>query len=730
MDRILIVSNRLPITVKKTHHNAQIDQSSGGLVTGLQSLHNSHHILWIGWPGISKEKTKSIQNELDEKLRSKDLYPIYLSESDNRYFYNGFCNGTVWPLFHYFCLESEFNTDWWNCYFRVNELFANEVAKIYKETDFIWVHDYHLMLLPMLLRKRLPKATIGFFLHIPFPAYEIFRLLPWRRQILDGLMGADLIAFHTYEYMAHFLDSIHLLCGHESAFGQINTGEGIVRVDALPMGIDYNKFSHASSGKQVMKIVSRYKNRFLRQRVILSVDRLDYTKGIIQRLEAYELFLNRNPEYKEKIVFILLVVPSRTKVGQYANLKRQIDEVSGRINGKYGTFCWSPIQYIYRSVPFNTLVALYKLADIALITPRRDGMNLVAKEYIASKTDDKGVLIISETAGASKELGEAIIVNPNSLDDVSQAISDALSINDEEQCIRNSVMQDRLRQNNVSVWANKFLEKLIEIKTEQKQMQYKMLSTENKTGLFDDFRKSRKRLILLDYDGTLTSFRDTPDLAKPDPEIIEILIELAEDRRNEVVLISGRDRGSLEDWFGGLNINLVAEHGAWMCSKGSTWQQIEYITSEWKPEILSILGTWARRIPGSFVEVKDFSIAWHYRKVDPRLRELRVRDVVNELVGITANFSLQILKGNKVIEVRNSYINKGRVAATWQKVGAYDFILAMGDDYTDEDMFNALPSSAWTIKVGLGSSKANYNIESPTEVQNLLKEIIKSMADE
>jgi len=730
MSRILVVSNRLPITVKKTDHDVQIDQSSGGLATGLQSIHKSDQVMWLGWPGISLEKARCVKKELDDELKNRDVYPIYLKEGDVKSFYNGFCNSTIWPLFHYFPLESEFRSDWWKRYIRVNQLFANEIIKISKETDLIWVHDFHLMLLPMLLRNELPKAKVGFFLHIPFPTYEVFRLLPWRKQVLDGILGADLVAFHTYQYMAHFLESISLLCGHESIFGQINVGDRIVRVDALPMGIDYDRFSKTSESSNVLKIASRYKKNLKERRVILSVDRLDYTKGIIQRLEAYRFFLNKHPSYKGKIVFILLVVPSRAKVEQYTKLKKQIDEVIGEINGKLGTLDWSPIQYMYRSVPFDSLVALYKIADIALITPRRDGMNLVAKEFIASKTDSKGVLILSETAGAAMELGEAIIVNPNSKEEISQAIEDALNMPEEEQTVHNIVMQQRLSQNTVSKWANDFLEKLKEIKAEQKRMQHKMLNTQHKKELFSKYSTSTRRLLMLDYDGTLTSFRDTPDMAKPDSEIIDILIELAQDHRNDVVLISGRDRGSLEDWFGGLNINLVAEHGAWTCNKDSNWQQVRHIPSDWKPQILSILEAWVSRIPGSFVEMKDYSIAWHYRKVDPRISKLRRRDVINELVGITANLGLQILKGNKVIEVRNKHINKGVVAETWRRKNKYDFILAIGDDYTDEDMFNALPSNAWTIRVGLAATNANYNIKSPTEVKTLLKELIKSLPDE
>lgn len=724
MNRILVISNRLPVTVKRTDHKIKIDQSSGGLVTGLQSLHKSHEVLWVGWPGISSSKVKNIHKELGNKLAEKYLYPIYLSDVDIQYYYNGFCNGTIWPLFHYFPLKSVFKMEWWNRYVKVNELFADEIVKIYKNTDTIWVHDYHLMLLPGLLRERLPGAAIGFFLHIPFPSYEIFRLLPWRKQVLDGLIGADLIAFHTHEYMAHFLDNINLLCGYESIFGRISMENRVARVDALPMGIDYERFSSTSSSKQVADIVNSYRSRYKEQRVILSVDRLDYTKGIVQRLEAFKHFLGINPQYMAKIVFILLVVPSRTKVEHYTNLKRQIDEVIGEINGKYSTLGWSPVQYIYRSIPFDSLVALYRMADIALITPRRDGMNLVAKEFIASKADQKGVLILSETAGAAKELGEATIVNPNSLDDVSQAILDALNMTEEEQISRNTIMQNRLIQNNVSKWANEFLAKLIETKKEQKKLQFKVLKKADKQRLINDFRKSKKRLMLLDYDGTLTSFRDTPDLAKPDREIIQILIELAADPRNEVVLISGRDRKSLEVWFGELNISLVAEHGAWTRRKDSDWQNVIQTGSEWKTPVFSLLETWVSRIPGSFIEVKDYSIAWHYRMVDPRLNELPIRDIICELLSITTNLGLQILKGKKVIEVKDRHINKGMVASTWQKITASDFILAMGDDFTDEDMFRALSSNAWTIKVGPGTSKANYSIKSPHEVKIMLKELI------
>ena len=377
---------------------------------------------------------------------------------------------TVLSLFHYGPLYAVYSKDLWQAYERVNEAFVEAVVEVAKDGDIIWVHDYHLMLLPKLIRERLPKATIGFFLHIPFPSFETFRLLPWRKQILNGLLGADLIGFHTYDYTRHFLDSVHRLLGYEAVTGLITTTDQISKTDAFPMGIDYERFSSTARGRIVHAQISKFRRRLGDRKVILSIDRLDYTKGIPQRLEAFNLFLTRNPQYRDRLVLIIVVVPSRTRVGQYALLKKQVDELIGQINGSDGPICWTPILYLYRSLLFPLLFSLYSMADVALVTPLRDGMNLIAKEYIATKTDGKGVLVLSETTGAAKELGEAIIINVNNQEEIAQALEEALAMPEEEQIERNRILQKRLERYNVVRWADESINALLCVKKLQKEM--------------------------------------------------------------------------------------------------------------------------------------------------------------------------------------------------------------------------------------------------------------------
>jgi len=724
MRRLLIVSNRLPFTIQEKKGDLHVEPSVGGLATGLKSWYKSCTCSWIGWAGIGRKKIKG-ETDIMARLLSENCHPVPLSQPDVEAYYQGICNKTIWPLFHYFPFYAEYREDFWQAYERVNTTFANVVAGIAKPNDIIWVHDYHLMLLPKLLRERLPKATVGFFLHIPFPSFEIFRLLPWRNQILEGLLGADLVGFHTYEYTGHFLDSVHRLLGYEVAMGQITAADRVVKADAFPMGINYEQFSSVAENPKAQAERKRFHKKLGDCRVILSVDRLDYTKGIPQRLEAFSMFLDRNPKFKRKVILVLLVVPSRTKVERYIKLKEQLDGLVGEINGKHGTIGWMPIWYLYRSLPFHSLAALYSLADVALVTPLRDGMNLVAKEYTATKTDGKGVLILSETAGAAQELGEAIIINANNQEEIARALAKALEMPEQEQIERNRIMQKRLRRYNVKQWANEFIDKLLSTKKLQQEMTEKGLNSEMRRKLASDFQESDKALLLLDYDGTLVPFSSKPAEAMPGAELLRLLEKLTKNPRTEVVLISGRDRATLESWFGGLDVGLVAEHGVWIKEKGGGWETIETLRSDWKKEVYPILESWVDRTPGSFIEEKEFSLVWHYRKANPRLGELRARELINNLSNVIANLNLHMLEGKKVVEVKNTDINKGRTASRWISRDKWDFILALGDDFTDEDTFKVLPSTAWSIKVGFGNSTARFSLSSPSEATSLLRKLVR-----
>jgi len=724
MERLLIVSNRLPITVHKRKGELHFEPSTGGLATALGSFYKSYNCLWIGWPGISLERIEGEQKDIKARLMSENCYPIFLSQQDIEGYYHGFSNRTIWPLFHYLTFYTVYREDLWQAYEQVNEAFSKAIMEVAQPDDIIWIHDYHLMLLPRLLREKFPRASIGFFLHIPFPSFEIFRLLPWRKEILEGLLGADLVGFHTYEYMRHFLASLHRLLGYEANLGQILTEERVVKADVFPLGIDYERFSTAVQEPRTKAEITKFRKRLGGRKVILSIDRLDYTKGIPQRLKAFDAFLDRNPEYKERLIFIMIVSPSRTEVGDYALLKRQIDELVGAINGKHGTIGWVPIWYLPHSLPFHSLIALYNIADIALVTPIRDGMNLVAKEYLATKRDGRGVLILSETAGAATELGEAIIINVNNEEEVVQALEKALAMPEGEQRRRNRMMQRRLQRYTARRWAEEFIDRLLYTRKLQQEIKAKELSDEARGELISQFQKSQRRLLLLDYDGTLIPFSEKPEEARPGEELIRLLQELADNPKNEVVLISGRDKDTLEKWFGGLKIGLVAEHGAWIKEKGKEWET-ETLRSDWKGQVRPILELWADRTPGSFIEEKDYSLVWHYRKADPELGELRARELKGNLSGLAANLDLLVLEGSKVIEVKNASIDKGRAAFRWISRKEWDFIMAIGDDRTDEDLFKALPPTAWSLKVGFSASAAKFNLASSGEVIALLKELSK-----
>jgi trehalose 6-phosphate synthase/phosphatase len=725
MQRLLLVSNRLPVTVEKKKAIFNFKKSVGGLATGLRSFYQTYDSSWIGWCGlpanaVNRQEKRNLERTLLEQYNSVS---VFLSKKDIRLFYSGFCNKTIWPLFHYFSDYTVYGNELWESYRHVNRLFAQAVIKVAKPGDAIWIHDYQLMLLPEMIREKLPNTRIGFFLHIPFPSYEIFRLLPWRKEIIRGVLGADLIGFHIYDYVRHFMSSVRRLLGYEHTFGQITLENRIVKVDAFPMGIHFDQFASAEPDpvwtldiKQNCRIEGGCK-------VILSIDRLDYTKGISKRLEAFDCFLEKYPEYKRKVTLILVAVPSRTTVDQYKQLKQQVDELVGRINGKHGTIGWMPVWYLYQFMDFKRLVSLYHISDVALVTPLRDGMNLIAKEYLACKKDNRGVLILSEMAGAVSELSESIVVNPNSKHDVADAIQEALLMDEDEQVERNRIMKTRLARYNVETWARDFMTKLNQTKNIQREIGSKKLTQKIQKQLLKKYTQAGKRLIFLDYDGTLVPFASKPDKAKPDDEIIGLFKMLIRDPVNEVVIVSGRDRETLDSWFGRLKLGMSAEHGVWIKQRRGKWHMIEPIHDEWKSEIRPIFEFFVDRTPASFIEEKSFSLAWHYRKADTELGPLRAIELKETLLGLTANLNLVILEGNKVIEVKNGGVNKGRATLFWTSNRTWDFIMAIGDDWTDEDLFEAIPKGGYSIKVGLGITKAKYYLHNHIEVREFLRSL-------
>ncbi|NOU61530.1 bifunctional alpha,alpha-trehalose-phosphate synthase (UDP-forming)/trehalose-phosphatase [Marinifilum caeruleilacunae] len=733
MNRIHIVSNRLPVSINVENDHIELVPSVGGLATGMRSVYKEYNGKWIGWPGLpSDDLNEELQSNIDEKLIEEDCVSVHLSKEEIDLYYDGFSNRTIWPLFHYFAQYIDYSPELWDAFVSVNQKFADKALETLEEGDTIWIHDYQLLLVPEMIKSQKPGVTVGFFLHIPFPSFEVFRILPWRKELIQGMLGADLIGFHTFDYQRHFFSCVRRLMGYEISFNEIHIEDRIVIVDSFPMGIDYDKFRDAAIQtfqkplQEKSKLHRELEKYFLvspNRKLILSIDRLDYSKGIPNRLQAFAKFLEEYPEFIGKVTLIMLAVPSRGTVEHYINLKREVDELVGNVNGRFGSINYTPVWYFYRSLPFENLIELYSSCDVALVTPVRDGMNLVAKEYVASRTNRTGVIILSEMAGVSKEMGEALMINPNNTGEIAQSIYQALTMPLEEQRERMIYLQDRIKRYDVFKWSSEFVKSLRKVEKLQSSIYAKKVNTSILEKIKTEYANSQKRSIFLDYDGTLTGFKKNPNDAKPDEELHKILYQLEEDPKNVITIISGRDRESLENWFDGHKINLIVEHGVWIKKYNKEWKMLANANDTWKPSIRPILETFVDRTPGSFIEEKNYSLVWHFRKSEPEQGELRANELKDELTTMIANHNLEILEGNKVIEVKSGGINKGMASLQFLQNQNFDFILALGDDWTDEYMFRELPDTAITIKVGLKHTAARYKVDSVSKVRSLLSNL-------
>lgn len=725
----VIVSNRLPVSVKRGEKGLEFEASSGGLATAMSSLEADNKV-WIGWPGIDAETLSDEERtEITEKLQEQGCFPVWLTAKEVELYYEGYANDTLWPLFHYFQNVAQYSDDYWAAYQTVNEKFAKATAEASREDAKIWIQDYHFLLLPQLLRSELPSSTIGFFLHIPFPNFEIYRLLPQRKELLEGLLGADVIGFHIYDYTQHFLDSCRRLLGLPSSNGVIEYKQRAIKAATYPIGIDYGKFRSQLETKDTKDALKQLKETYDKQKLILSVDRLDYSKGIPQRLEAFRLLLEAHPEYIGKVKLLMVAVPSRTGVAAYQQLRDEIEKTVSRINGTYGTVDWAPISYQFQNRPFSELVALYALADVMLVTPIRDGMNLVAKEYIASKKRRNGVLILSEMAGAIDELPEAISINPNNTQSVANAIDQALSMPAREQKERLSAMRTRISKVTVQNWGQEFMNDLSDA-TEQGGTSRRQLTTAQQQRVATLFQTAKRRLIILDYDGTLRGFVKTPSplAATPTLRIWRVLKALTDQPNTTVAIVSGRTKRALSSWFVGLPLVLAAEHGAWR-RYGKKWQKTDSDFKKDKKRIREVMQKYSDRTKGAEIEEKDHALVWHYTNVEPEIAFRRASELRQELAELLADEDISVHEGRDIVEVKPSSITKGMVVRELCREYPADFILCAGDDYTDEDMFRELRDNpdATTIKVGQNSdTMAQHTVQKPVNVLKLLEEITPS----
>ncbi|KAJ3342798.1 Trehalose-6-P synthase/phosphatase complex synthase subunit [Gonapodya sp. JEL0774] len=581
--RLLVVSNRLPVTITSTPEGSwKYKMSSGGLVSALEGVRSKSpqlrdQMLWIGWPGadFSPAEQAIVRGAL---MVEYNCLPIFIPDAIADLHYNGFSNSILWPLFHYYPGEIHFNQDYWDAYTQANQQFADSIADILQDGDLVWVHDYHLMLLPEMLRKRISERTargdkldnvkIGFFLHIPFPSSEVYRILPVRKQVLQGVLSADLVGFHTYDYVRHFLSSCTRILTVSAMPNGVEVDGRFVEVAAVPIGIDTHKFVEALENEAIKNRISQLESKFEGMKVVVGVDRLDYIKGVPQKLHAIELLLERHPEYVGKLVLVQVAVPSRQDVQEYQNLRHIVNELVGRINGRFGSVDYMPIHFMHKSVTFDELVALYSIADTCLISSTRDGewtspsrfertpvysppyrylqgMNLVSYEYIASQRDKHGVLVLSEFAGAAQSLNGSIKINPWNTDEIANALYEALTMTPELRKQNHDKLYRYVSKFTASFWGETFV-------SDQSTVISKFTSS------------AGKKVLFLDYDGTLTKTQNLPEDAQPTDRVHSLLRSLNDIPDVYVYVLSGRDRPNLVRWFGDTGVGLSAEHGCFV----------------------------------------------------------------------------------------------------------------------------------------------------------------------
>ncbi|HKO14920.1 MAG TPA: bifunctional alpha,alpha-trehalose-phosphate synthase (UDP-forming)/trehalose-phosphatase [Gemmatimonadaceae bacterium] len=457
--RLILVSNRLPVTVKSGIGEPRVERSVGGLASGLRAPHERPGSVWVGWPGPLERLEPAVRERVLRRLSRLRVAPIALTSREVRAFYQHIANGVLWPICHDRLDHLPLRVTGWRTYERINARFADAAAAEYRPGDAIWVHDYHLLRVPALLRERVPEARVGFFLHVPFPNPEIFFALPTRRWLVEGMLGADVIGFHTRRYRGHFTAALRRLLDVEmDADGTVSYQGRRIVLGVFPMGVDAAELAERAAAREVTSEVLELRSPT--QRLLVGVDRLDYSKGIPRRLLALERLLQEHPEWRERVRLVQVAVPSRSKVGAYRQLRREVDALVGRINGRFATPAWTPIHYLYRSVPETMLLALYRTADVMLVTPVRDGMNLVAKEFVAARTDESGVLLLSEFAGAAEELTDALLVNPYDVDGVAEAIHRALVMDPVERRRRMSRLRLQVAAHDVHHWSGAFLDAL------------------------------------------------------------------------------------------------------------------------------------------------------------------------------------------------------------------------------------------------------------------------------
>lgn len=721
--KLIVASSRLPVTMSENDGHFQVQASTGGLVTALAAVREKRKFLWMGWPGADVPVDQ--RREVTKLLHKSGCSPVFIDTEHVEGFYEGFSNDTLWPLFHDLTERTSFVPKHWDSYRVVNQMYADAIARAARPGDTIWVHDYQLALVPEMLRAKGLGCTIGFFLHIPFPTASGYRTLPVAEDVLKGLLGADLIGFHAYEYVSNFRSAALRVLGMDSDAKFVPLPSRRVHLEVLPIGIDPLEVHELAAADEALNEESELKHAHVGKKLVVGVDRLDYTKGIPQKLLGFEELLRKYPQYRGNVVLVQVAAPSRTGVEEYQQLKRLVDELVGRIVGAYSTPSYTPVIYVNQPVDRSRLAGLYRAADAALVTPIRDGMNLVALEYVAARKGLGGTLILSEFCGAAHCLPGARLVNPFNAAQLADALHETFA----EKAPNIEAfghMEDFVNRNTSMKWAEAFLTRLEELRGDRTENV--QLLDMNEPGLQELAKCARRPLVVLDYDGTLRSYVINPQDAIPDRRILRTIERLSEVA--DVYVVSGRDGDTLDRWLGHLNVGLVCEHGLAMKRPSENWQgSVKVNFASLSRLVRPLFEEYVRRTPGSSIETKRAAIAWHSRAADPEFAQFQSHELQAQLEDLLKRRPYRVLKGNRVIEVRHELVTKGSAMQRILELHVdADFIFCAGDDRTDEDMMRAIPAARLphTIRcwVGAQNAHAEYWRESNSKLLTELEKLL------
>lgn len=596
----------------------------------------------------------------------------------------------------------------WADYYRLNHLFADKIVEEYKPGDIVWVHDYHLFLLPNLLRQRIPNIYIGFFLHIPFPSSEFLRCLTRRKDILTGVLGANMIGFQSFSYSRHFSSCCTRILGFDSTSAGVDAYGAHVAVDVFPIGIDAREVQKLAYGDPVIEEkIAGIRKLYAGKKIIVGRDRLDPVRGVAQKLMAFEMFLDRYEHWRDKVVLIQVTSPTSIEDEEEPGHKisNQISELVSKINGVYGSLSFSPVQYYPQYLSQHEYLALLRVADVGLITSVRDGMNTTSLEYVVCQKEGHGPVILSEFSGTAGSLSSAIHINPWDLGGVAGAINEALKMSPEARKTQHSKLYKHVTTNTVQAWSNNYLKRLLTNLSSFDQSIATPALDKNK--MLAQYRRARQRLFMFDYDGTLTPIVKDPQAALPSDRVIRTIKTLAADPRNAVWIISGRDQAFLDEWMGHVSeLGLSAEHGCFIRQPSTDdWENLtEKFDMAWQKEVMEIFQHYTERTQGSFIERKRVALTWHYRRADPEYGAFQAKECKKHLENTVAKkWDVEVMSGKANLEVRPTFVNKGFIAK--RLVDEYgseegqppEFVLCLGDDFTDEGVYPVLRPSSRTL---------------------------------